>query len=94
MLPQVNWALENDISVLVMNPNHPSGTMNYHATKVWKDYVLNSGFKQINVIVHSAGASGLAQIQTEFEDTFYKQIKRIAYTDTWVYPKDKLSEEQ
>ena len=53
MIPQVKWANEKNIPVLIMNPNHsidndePVPTcqnMGEHAIHVWRNYVLPSGF--------------------------------------------------
>ena len=106
MLPQIDWAVNlKDYSVLVMNPNlsHDpktkkkipySGGMQEHAVFVWEKYVVNSGFKDILLIAHSAGGGCTRAIQTQFADTFYAQVKEIAYTDSWVIEKDQLTVEQ
>ena len=69
-------------------------TMTDHACFVWEKYILNSGFKDISVIAHSAGGSCLQAIQTTFADTFYDQVKHIAYTDSWVINKSQLTAPQ
>jgi len=62
-----------------------------HAVFVWEKYVLNSGFKNILLIAHSAGGGCTRAIQTKFADTFYNQVKEIAYTDSWVIEKEALT---
>ena len=74
MLPQLDWAVKlNDYAVLVMNPNQNKSeetgkrvplneTMSNHATHIWKNYVLNSGFEEIFVIAFSAGGNCLTSI--------------------------------
>ena len=68
--------------------------MQQHATFVWDKYVKDSGFDQISVVAHSAGGGCVAAIQQMFEDTFYSQVVRIAYTDSWVISKNQLNQEQ
>lgn len=77
-----------------MNPNHDTETdMQTHSTRVWKDYVLNSGFTDISIIAHSAGGGCLSDIQSTYADTFYKQVSHIAYTDSWTIQKSDLNNE-
>ena len=64
-----------------------SRTMGQHASYVWEHYIKDSGFDQISIVAHSAGGGCVAEIQTAFEDTFYKQVDQIAYTDSWVIDK-------
>jgi hypothetical protein len=98
MLPFIDLAKRKDIAVLVMNPNYNrdpetgitipySHSMVDHAMFVWENYVVNSGFEDICVVAHSAGGACLQAIQRRFEDTFYNQVKKIAYTDSWVIHK-------
>ena len=105
MLPMIDLCKKKGVSVLVMNPNYNrdpetgfiipySQTMTQHACFVWEKYVLNSGFQDISVVAHSAGGSCLQAIQTSFRDTFYQQVKKIAYTDSWVISKNQLSESE
>jgi len=101
MLPFVDRCYELGIPVLVMNPNFGSDpetgvgiphsrSMAEHAAFVWDKYVLNSGFDEICVVAHSAGGGCVSQIQKQFEDTFYSQVSKIAYTDSWVISKSDL----
>jgi hypothetical protein len=73
MLPQIEWANENKLPVIVMNPNYnrdpktsksiPGSTsMRDHACFVWKNYVENSRFKKLFVIAHSAGGGCILSI--------------------------------
>ena len=94
MLPQIEWAVfEKQYPVLVMNPNYnkdlatgkpipENDTMANHALHVWKNYVANSGFKSILVIAHSKGGSCLEAIIKANSKTFYKQVKKVAITDS------------
>ena len=85
-----------------MNPNYNrdpetgtiipyNQTMTEHACFVWEKYVLNSGFQDISIVAHSAGGSCLQAIQTHFKDTFYKQVKKISFTDASVISKHQLT---
>lgn len=87
-----------NIPVLVMNPNLSrdpesgkpipfSQNMQEHAVYVWDKYVKDSGFDQISIVAHSAGGGCVSAIQSTFTDTFYQQVKSIAYTDSWVTPR-------
>ena len=104
MLPLIDQCRDLDIPVLVMNPNlglDPEtgvgvphcATMGDHACFVWQHYVKDSGFDQISIIAHSAGGGCVSEIQRAFADTFYDQVKNIAYTDSWVIPREFLNEE-
>ena len=64
-----------------------------HAVWVWEKYVKNSGFGKIDVVAHSAGGGCLRGIQKHHADTFWNQVNKIAYTDSWVIEKDMLNEE-
>ena len=77
MLPFIDICRENNIPVLVMNPNLSSDpesgvtipfshTMTDHAEFVWDKYIKDSGFDQICVVAHSAGGGCLSAIQTTF----------------------------
>ena len=99
MLPFIDRCRDLGIAVLVMNPNYTrcpetgaiipyAHTMSEHATFVWQHYVLNSGFTEVYVVAHSAGGGCLASIQRMFASTFYEQVAKIAYTDSWVISAD------
>lgn len=74
MLPQVDWAVnhKSKFAVLIMNPNEEEDEkgeqipfqqdMADHACFIWKNYIENSGFKNIRIIAHSAGGDCLANI--------------------------------
>ena len=105
MLPFLDVAKKQGIPVLVMNPNfnYNPETMKYipynrtmtdHARFVWKRYVKESGFDQINVVAHSAGGGCLKAIMNTFNDTFWKQVDKIAYTDSWVINRRELDRDQ
>ena len=103
MMKCMDVALKNSIPTLVMNPNQNwvngtpipfSKTNLVHATYVWEQYVKNSGFTRVQIIVHSAGGICVRAIMKEFADTFWKQVSHIAYTDSWVIEKSMLNEEQ
>ena len=64
-----------------------------HATWVWEKYVKDSGFDEILIVAHSAGGRYLQTVQQTFADTFYEQVSAIAYTDSFVIDKSKLTEE-
>ena len=82
MLPFLDVCRDQNIPVLVMNPNlycDPetgvaipfSRSMTAHAEYVWETYIKDAGFDQISIVAHSAGGSCVAAIQTAFADTFY-----------------------
>lgn len=104
MLPFIDKCREKGIAVLVMNPNYTrcpetgaiipySDTMSNHAVHVWEKYVLDSGFTEVYVVAHSAGGGCLASIQTTFAATFYQQVAKIAFTDSWVIDSNRITEE-
>ena len=73
MLPLIDAAQRNNMSVLVMNPNLRANpvtkapikfcsTMEAHCTFVWEKYVVPSKFKKFYVIAHSAGGACLSAI--------------------------------
>jgi hypothetical protein len=65
-----------------------------HANHVWKHYIDKAGFKDLLVIAHSAGGYCLENIQMNFADKFYKQVKKIAITDSSVIAKKNLTMKQ
>jgi hypothetical protein len=105
MLPFIDHCRSLDIAVLVMNPNFnqdldtgkkvpSSSTMTEHAILVWQHYVIDSGFEDVSVVAHSAGGACLTEIQTRFANSFYKQVKKIAYTGTRAIAKSRLTQAQ
>lgn len=84
MLPQVKWARDQGMPVLIMNPIAIQKTNSFdsHCTTVWKDYVENSGITGLNLIAHSRGGGGLSCIMKSFPKTFYKQVSKVALTDS------------
>lgn len=102
MLPQIEWAKQKGIPVLIMNPNHSedsgervplSQDMRSHTKHVWRNYIIDSGFERILLIAHSAGGPCVSEIIAEFSDSFFNQVAKIAYTDTRVIDKNLLNEE-
>ena len=51
----------------------------------------DSGFEDISVVAHSAGGGCLSAIMSNFSDTFFNQVKSIAYTDSFVVNKAQLT---
>jgi predicted aldo/keto reductase-like oxidoreductase len=69
MLPQIEFAKERGIPVLVMNPNQKSEglhSMNEHCNYVWEQFVLASGFQRILVLAHSAGGGCVSSLMNKF----------------------------
>lgn len=104
MLPFIDKCRDLGIAVLVMNPNYTrcpeTGTvipyaysMSDHACFVWDHYIEKSGFTELYVVAHSAGGGCLASIQRQFSSTFYEQVSKIAYTDSWVIAASELNQE-
>lgn len=105
MLPQIEAAKNLNIPVLVMNPSQiqdpldsavtgVSKSAKEHSTFVWDRYVKDSGFTKIDIICFSAGGSCVQAIQTQFSDTFYNQVSKIAFGDCWCTNKNSLTAEQ
>ena len=61
---------------------------------MWKNYVINSGFKKVLMIAHSAGGGCASAIQRKFADTFYDQVQEIAFTDSWIIGRIELTPDQ
>ena len=68
-------------------------SMTKHAIYVWKTYVLNSGFKKVNIIANGTGGKGLTKIQEVYHETFYSIVGKIAYTHSKIINKHILQEE-
>ena len=68
--------------------------MQAHACFVWKTYVENSGFEKILLIAHSAGGACTSAIQKVFSETFYDQVKYLAFTDSWLTKMKDLTKDQ
>lgn len=93
----------NEYPVIVLNPNENkvdgekiplNFSMTAHAYHVWMEYVEPSGFESVLIIAHSAGGRCLSTIQKQCSGSFYKIVKKIAYTDSFVIPKSELNQEQ
>ena len=105
MLPIIDVCRDANIPVLVMNPNYNkdpetqvtiphNSTMAEHAVFVWKNYVEPSGFDKISIIAHSAGGGCLSEIIRVFPETFFTKVHKIAYTDSFVIPRNRLTFKQ
>ena len=105
MLPLIDAAQSNSMSVLVMNPNlrvdpitrapiRFCQTMESHCNFVWEKYVLPSKFKKLYVIAHSAGGMCLSAIQKKFGKDFYTRVQKIALTDSYATPLSQLTPDQ
>lgn len=79
-LPQVEWAVKNNISVLALNPNMNRVNGNKilyseepwaHCCHIWGKYMEVSDIENILVMSHSAGGECLAAIQDQYKSTFY-----------------------
>ena len=46
------------------------------------------------MVAHSAGGACLKKIMMENEETFWKQVSKIAYTDSFVVDRGSINEEQ
>ena len=57
--------------------------MKDHANAVWQKYIIPSGFSNIMIIAHSAGGHCLTSIMKNNKKTFFKQVSKIAYTDSY-----------
>lgn len=89
-----------------MNPNYNrdpktgvtcpfSQSMSDHAVNVWSKYISVPDYSNVHVVAHSAGGGCINDILREFKKTnFFKQVKQIAYTDSWVIDHSELTKEQ
>ena len=68
--------------------------MEEHACFVWKNYIMKSGFDKLFVIAHSAGGGCIMSIQEQYSKSFFSQVSKIAFTDSWVVQKDLLTPDQ
>lgn len=65
MLPQIDWAIKNDMAILIVNPTCNQSDLlkrrsflNYSSLQfkyIWKKYVVQSGLKRINIIAFAEG---------------------------------------
>lgn len=62
MLPQIDFAHQNDMGVVIMNPNEypkdkeaPEELLESHSEYVWQNYVESTSASSIYMIAHSAG---------------------------------------
>lgn len=85
-----------------MNPNYNkdpntfeyipyNSSMSEHACFVWENFVMKSGFDKLFVIAHSAGGACVMSIQEKFRKSFFTQVHKIAFTDSWVTKSEYLS---
>ena len=94
MIPDIEWAQNNNYSVLVMNPNYTKDEdgnfvdkkvrgMGRHASYAWEKFVENGvcPAKQLYVIAHSAGGACIHEIIVNNQDTMINKVKGIALTD-------------
>ena len=58
---------------------------------VWAQYVAPCKNLEVYVIAHSAGGGCVTAIQTKFAETFYTQVKQVAYTDSFVIGFSRLT---
>ena len=57
--------------------------MNAHSDYVWKTYIAPSRFTKLQIIAHSAGGTCLTSIIKKNKATFFQQVDKIAYTDSY-----------
>lgn len=94
MLPDIEFAQNNGMSVLVMNPNYNRDAkdnrvdklirgMNHHSNYVWKNFVENDKCpaKEVFMVAHSAGGGCAHEIIVNNEDTMVNKVRAIALTD-------------
>ena len=60
--------------------------MESHCNFVWEKYVVQTKFKKLYVIAHSAGGMCLAAIQKKFVNDFYTRVQKVALTDSYATP--------
>ena len=96
MIPYVEQAIKNNLSVIIFNPNERRDflneekrinefyTMEDHSVYVYNNIVkTNKNIKDIYIVAHSMGGSCTVQILLENkEDLLNGKIKKIAFTDS------------
>ena len=95
MIPYVEKAIENNYSVIIMNPNERKdfkteeeikefNTMEKHSVYVYNNIIKkNDNIKDIYIVAHSMGGECTVEILlNNKEDLINGKIKKIAFTDS------------
>ena len=94
MLPQIKFAVENDMACLIMNPNYHEdkkgnpvdprvSTMEKHWNYVFKKFVVGRcQAEKVYIIAHSAGGRCLTTLYKRFTQEFHDRVKSIVLTDS------------
>ena len=93
MLPMIEKAIKNNVSILIMNPNTKTdpdsgllipkcSTMESHVNYVWEKYVGPSKFKKLYIVAHSKGGACLGSLMKNGGKAFFKRIEKIAIVDS------------
>ena len=106
MLPQIKFAVENDMAILILNPNFERNqngnpvdslvsTKESHWNYVFKKFVKNRTIaEEIFIIAHSYGGRCCAGLISKFTDEFHDRVKAIAFTDSSSCKVDTVDKEE
>ena len=94
-LPYITRALQEGYGVVVMNTNRNSVVVNdtvrlvrgsstaeSHGCTVWKDYILASPARRIDIVAHSYGGKVTVEMMRMFFEDFRRRVHKIAFTDS------------
>ena len=94
MIPQVAWAFQNNIGVIILNPNFSfddekkevnpevSGGLK-HVDYAWKEYVMQTQ-GNVFVVAHSAAGYSMGFVIKNYFEFCQTNVKMIAFTDAIV----------
>ena len=106
MLPQIKFAVENDMAILIFNPNYEKdqndkpidslvNSKERHWNYVFKKFIKRkSKAEEVFVIAHSYGGRCCAELVTRFTDEFQYRVKAIAFTDSSNCKIDTIDKEE
>ena len=87
MLPYIEWALQNEFGILVLNTNESgpnlkgSETPFEHAETAWNKFLSHVSEKSVFIVAHSFGGIVTQKIASKYEK-FDKVVAKIAFTDS------------
>jgi hypothetical protein len=91
VLPMLEYAKKNGMSVVVMNPNMSrdakgreiscSSTMKEHCKYVWGRFVNTNPAAKLAVIAHSAGGRCFSELFSSYRRDFITRVDALVFTD-------------
>lgn len=93
MIPYAKQAVEENYSVIILNPNFNVDILSgkkikhnenpiLHSLYVWEKYVVNSPAKEITIVAHSCGGVCTIELLKNHWKFFKHKVKAIAFTDS------------